>query len=51
MAVAPAVATPMPNPTMPCSHRGVLKTRSLPSKEKQEKEKKKNKHMMSVTLQ
>lgn len=30
MAVAPATATPIPNPTMPCSHRGVLNTRSLP---------------------
>lgn len=33
MAVAPATATPIPNPTMPCSHRGVLKTLSLPGRE------------------
>ncbi|KAH9389734.1 hypothetical protein TYRP_007281 [Tyrophagus putrescentiae] len=31
MAVAPAVARPMPKPAMPCSQRGVLKTRSLPN--------------------
>ena len=30
MAVAPAAAKPMPNPAMPCSHNGVLKTRSFP---------------------
>lgn len=30
MAVAPATATPIPNPTIPCSQRGVLKTLSLP---------------------
>jgi hypothetical protein len=32
MAVAPAVATPMPNPTIPCSDNGVLNTLSLPKK-------------------
>lgn len=30
MAVAPATATPIPNPTIPCSQSGVLKTRSFP---------------------
>ena len=30
MAVAPAVARPMPNPTIPCSDNGVLNTLSLP---------------------
>lgn len=49
MAMAPAAATPMPNPTIPCSHSGVLKTLSLPSKEKQEKKIKIHK-LMSVTL-
>ena len=30
MAVAPADAAPMANPAIPCSERGVLKTRALP---------------------
>ncbi|KAI2804639.1 hypothetical protein BLOT_003626 [Blomia tropicalis] len=31
IAVAPAAASPIPNPAMPCSHNGVLNTRSLPN--------------------
>lgn len=30
MAVDPATAAPMAKPTIPCSHNGVLKTRSAP---------------------
>lgn len=30
MAVEPDTAKPIPKPTIPCSHNGVLKTRSLP---------------------
>lgn len=30
MAVAPVTAIPIPKPTIPCSHKGVLKTLSLP---------------------
>lgn len=39
MAVAPATATPIPNPTIPCSQRGVLKTLSLPGDSRREGEK------------
>lgn len=35
MAVAPVTAIPIPNPTIPCSHNGVLKTLSFPKKRKQ----------------
>ena len=31
MAVVPATANPIPNPTIPCSQRGVLNTRSFPA--------------------
>lgn len=34
MAVAPVTAIPIPNPTIPCSHNGVLKTLSFPKKKK-----------------
>lgn len=40
MAVAPVTAIPIPNPTIPCSHNGVLKTLSFPKNKEKEKEKK-----------
>jgi len=42
MAVAPATATPIPKPTIPCSHKGVLKTLSLPIRKKKKEKKKKH---------
>lgn len=40
MAVAPETASPIPNPTIPCSHNGVLKTLSFPKKKGKEKKRK-----------
>eukprot|EP00961_Rhodomonas_salina_P181951 2456326-Rhodomonas_salina.2 len=31
IAVPPSAATPIPKPAIPCSHRGVLKTRCFPN--------------------